>query len=990
MKHLLLAVVVLCGGAPAGDADAAAKDIVAASGVSAGLAVHIGCGDGALTAALADAGRFLVHGVDADVDRARATVRSRGIYGRVSVDRAPATALPYADDLVNLAVVDDFRRARLPAAELFRILCPKGAAVLGGTSEEEVRDWLAAARLQNVPRRKAGPWIVLVKPRPAQMDEWTHAAYDASGRSSSRDTALGPLHGVRWIAGPEWPLGTYYQVGNGGMVTAGGRLFCVTINAVANLALEPAERDRSYHLVARDAHNGLPLWTRAIPHPAPKEGTGLAHALVAGADRVFVLAGGKLLSTDAATGQDVREYATTASAENRLALRGEVLVLAGDKDVRAFDAKTGKPRWSHPAGATDLLIDDTRVFLAAPGHASMTCLDLETGKKRWDSDLSSRKGLKRRLLFCADGIVVFVGMGTIHTAPNTNWVAVYSAEDGKELWNRTYTNPRAHWPESVHLLDGLIWLRTATDRFEGADPRSGERRREFAFKGSLTGGCMRDIATDKYLIGTRPLNLIDLKDGNAHEFRGGRHACRAGVVVGNGMLYTMPHGCKCVSASLRGFLAFAPRGSEPAGTSEPELVRGPAAPPAASADEPDAWPTFRHDPRRTARTAASGPATLKPLWEKKLDDGPLADEWLHQRFAGPVIGGGVAVVAVVNAHRVVAVDARTGEPRWTHTAGGRIDTAPTLWRGLCLFGSRDGHVTALRLSDGALVWRYRAAPADRRIVAFGQLESAWPVTGGVMVDRDRAIFIAGRSAAVDAGMFATALEPATGKLLWRTPVTEGDRSDVGVSDGDAVFLGRLLKFDAATGKPLRGGIQGLWGGSNPILDHAWETLSADDRALHWMRFKQGFGAQPDVTMNHIRHTFQPGEGNLVVASPEKNRIFAFRVAYIHWSVKKDQRNEHGGSLHAWQAGKELWTAATPGGAQAESLLLAGDRLYAGGPVDRFRRQKGGKLWSFSPEDGTLLQEVSLEARPVSEGLAVAGGRLYACLDDGRLLCFGSE
>ena len=97
--------------------------------------------------------------------------------------------------------------------------------------------------------------------------------------------------------------------------------------------------------------------------------------------------------------------------------------------------------------------------------------------------------------------------------------------DGKELWSRAYSNPRAHWPESVHYLQGLIWLRTATEKFEGVDPRSGERRREFAFQGSLSGGCVRDIATERYLIGTRPLDLIDLQDGTPHEFRGGRHAC---------------------------------------------------------------------------------------------------------------------------------------------------------------------------------------------------------------------------------------------------------------------------------------------------------------------------------------------------------------------------------------------------------------------------------------------------------------------------------
>ncbi len=988
MKNLLLSAALLCGGAPDDDAaDAAAKEIVAASGVSAGLAVHVGCGDGRLTAALVKAGRFLVHGTEADPERARETLRRLSVYGQASADRLAPAALPYADALVNLLVVDDLprlARAGLAAKEVLRVLCPRGAAVLGGGDAGE---WLG------IPSVRRGRWSVVVKPWPPGADDWSHAAYDAAGRGASKDAAFGPLHGVRWVAGPEWPLGTYYQVGNGGMVAAGGRLFCVTINAAANLAKEPEERDRSYHLVARDAHNGILLWSRPLPHPSPREGTGLAHALVAGADRVYLVAGGALLAVDAATGENLREVAKTASAENPLALRGERLVLAGDREVRAFDARSGKSLWTHPAGAADLLVDESCVVLAAPGRASMACLDLETGRKRWEADLSAYQGQRRRLLFCGGGIVTFVGMGTVSNAPGTNWIAVRSAEDGKELWTRTYSNPRAHWPDSVHFLDGLIWLRTGNDRFEAVDPRTGERRREFTFKGSLTGGCVRDIATDRYLIGTRPLNLIDLLDGSAHEFRGGRHACRAGVAVANGMLYTMPHGCKCVSASLRGFLAFAPRGSEPP-AGEPELVRGEAAP--GGEEEPDAWPTFRHDARRTGRTSAAGPATLRPLWERRLDDGaPLPEEWLSssavsQRLTGPVVAGGLAVVSLVNAHRVIAVDARTGVPRWSFTAGGRIDSPPTLFRGLCLFGSSDGRVYALRLSDGALVWRFRAAPADRRIVAFGQLESSWPVTGGVMVDGARAVAIAGRSAAADGGMTAVALEPETGRLLWRTTVTEGGRSDVGVSDGDSVFLGRLLKFDAATGKPQKGGTQGLWGGSNRILDRAWETLSADDRALHWMRFKQGFGGQPAVSMNHIRHTFQPGEGSLVVASPENSRVYAFRVAYIHWSAKKGERNEHAGSMHAWQEGKELWTVKTPGGLQAESLVLAGDRLYAGGPLDRFRRKPGGTLWTVSAGDGRLLQQIPLDARPVSESLAAANGRLYACLEDGRLVCFAGD
>ena len=79
-------------------------------------------------------------------------------------------------------------------------------------------------------------------------------------------------------------------------------------------------------------------------------------------------------------------------------------------------------------------------------------------------------------------------------------------------------------------------------------------------------------------------------------------------------------------------------------------------------------------------------------------------------------------------------DAATGETAWTFSADGRIDSPPTYYRGRLLFGSRDGWVYCLRAADGALIWRFRAAPVDRRLVAFEQVESAWPVHGSVLVD----------------------------------------------------------------------------------------------------------------------------------------------------------------------------------------------------------------------------------------------------------------
>lgn len=66
-----------------------ARHILEETGINGGLIVHLGCGDGKLTAALGKSKSFLVHGLDRDeakIRKARDYIRSLGIYGRVSVE----------------------------------------------------------------------------------------------------------------------------------------------------------------------------------------------------------------------------------------------------------------------------------------------------------------------------------------------------------------------------------------------------------------------------------------------------------------------------------------------------------------------------------------------------------------------------------------------------------------------------------------------------------------------------------------------------------------------------------------------------------------------------------------------------------------------------------------------------------------------------------------------------------------------------------------
>ncbi|MEE8452841.1 MAG: class I SAM-dependent methyltransferase [Thermoguttaceae bacterium] len=185
----------------------AVEEILRIAGTEGGLVVHLGCGDGRLTAALADDERFLVHGLDADerqVEDARAYVRSVGRYGRVSIDSFDGKKrLPYVDNVVNLLVAEDL--GRIPMAEVFRVLTPDGVALIGSS----------------------GSWTKTVKPRPAEIDEWTHYMHDASNNAVAHDERVGPPRHLQWQCGPRWSRHHDHMASVSAMVSAGGRVFSI-------------------------------------------------------------------------------------------------------------------------------------------------------------------------------------------------------------------------------------------------------------------------------------------------------------------------------------------------------------------------------------------------------------------------------------------------------------------------------------------------------------------------------------------------------------------------------------------------------------------------------------------------------------------------------------------------------------------------------------------------------------------------------------------
>ncbi|MCX7044821.1 MAG: class I SAM-dependent methyltransferase, partial [Candidatus Sumerlaeota bacterium] len=218
-----------------------ARQILDATGVKGGLVVHLGCGDGKLTAALRANDSYFVHGLDMDVKNvaaARAHIQSLGLYGSVSVEQWTGKNLPYADNLINLVVSEN--PGAIAMTEVLRALAPNGVAYM----------------------KTNGQWTKTVKPRPKEIDEWTHYLHDAGNNAVASDAQVGPPRSLQWTAAPLWLRSHETPSGVEAMVCGGGRLFYIFDEGL--IGITDQRMPERWALLCRDAFNGKLLWRRPL------------------------------------------------------------------------------------------------------------------------------------------------------------------------------------------------------------------------------------------------------------------------------------------------------------------------------------------------------------------------------------------------------------------------------------------------------------------------------------------------------------------------------------------------------------------------------------------------------------------------------------------------------------------------------------------------------------------------------------------------------
>lgn len=1001
------------------------------AGISAGLVVRLGTTDGEQEAAWARNDSWVVLGLalnPSDGAKARAYLADKGLLGRATVlDVVDGRRLPLVSNSAALLVADlDQLGDRAPdMKELLRVLRPLGSLRV----------------------KKDGKWQTQTRPWPKELDDWPMHFHDAAGTDVSRDTTVGPPRGLQWHTGDAATDNKF------GLRTRNGTILSVEDDPTV------AGRRQKQRLVARDAFTGIKLWER----------TGLAltnrYLMLVDERHLYLHNDGDryMAVLDLATGRDVRKlnegldlsgtnyHAVQQRAElwPEAVLHQGLLVQVGRGKIVVLDA-SGKRKWSKDLGPGlaqfPTVVDDQALAVVEgprairspaylPGWNScqleaVVFYDLSTGRevRRWQPRLEVPQFVLH--MGAAEGSLALVAGVTRSGNKEKDETRVYCLDPASATlrWSKVPielgksglgghgTNLR------VLIQKGRLWC-TGLRAAVGYALKDGTDALKVDY---VVSQCQPTRATLNYQFSA--LCALRVEDNKLLRNEASRPACDIGPFPSNGLLYTTATNCGC-HPFLSGFNAFHPEPPPVAWPGE-RLQPGPAQPadaPAGDWPARDAWPMYMRNPQRSNWTDAPLPADkLTAAWKLKVPDpaaglpaGRAADwrltELAHAPITAPTAAEGVVLLAIPDAHQVMALDPRTGKERWRITVDGRVDSPPTLFRGLALFGTRNGWVHAVNRDTGGLVWRFLAAPAQRQLVSNGQPESAWPVFGTVVIHQGLAWFCAGRSTQLDGGLHWYAVEPAAGKVVqsgvlfskedWRDPTAKGNSysrstleappdtaSPLAVTaDGRQMLMARA-GLDVASGQMLRAGID-YWFPHDTLQAHfAGGPITFKPVGLPSCVLPRRFGLLYNGVDTASLNSVSFYSGVLAKIFAYKDRDF---VALLS-NVPPANRGGGPNGLRRWQTeligkqppsgkeppAKQIWQAQDypPGNkdfALHQALVKAGDFILVG---------YGKKLIVYRYADGQKAAEYDLPAVPVHNGIAVAEGRVIVTCADGSVTC----
>jgi outer membrane protein assembly factor BamB len=663
-------------------------------------------------------------------------------------------------------------------------------------------------------------WAKTVKPTPKDVDAWTHYCYDATRNGVSGDATVDPPNVVRWMGPPmsQSRIGggrssdnTYVQIGRAYDPYLARPFENVPGSTPGRMAQDAAD----VILWARDIHSGVPLWKRVISRmPARGYGqtSGYSHQFV----NTFVAAGGRVYAYDFMRDEHVALTAWNirTGAVERVFDQGAVFRKA---DAPLPDPDTKHHDWRDTAheAFSDTMVAVHGGTVVQALRDRLYVMDAASGDLVWRTDIA-RGAFCRCVLVCGDRLIAVHLKPTEQPVYYRDLVAPYVAvqawrlKDGKPLWRFTDLKGmqfeedarRAHtfgcrdpylvipglrdraaggrmlilldtrdgrpvWEQSIggmcmytwSILNDEVW--GARGHYMSIYDLSTGARKPFPTP-PKPGACSVHCATPRYWIFMKLLMPLDQPRGADRAqwwvLRCLGLRCGEKVAPAYGSIYSNSTLCSCETHIPATAAFYAQRPVQPV------------------ADDVRCAPGRGETIGAVTRQTEAAKSLAAFGWGKPQGANTLFQTTYQRggkRYAlwqgygrietPPVEADGLTLTAYVHEHRLAA--SRAGREAWNFVAGGRIGSPPVIAGGKAVFGSHDGHVYAVNLKDGSLAWRFLAAPADRRHVVMGQVESAWPVFN-VVLESGRLYCAAGRHEELQGGIHFWCLDPASGAVRW--------------------------------------------------------------------------------------------------------------------------------------------------------------------------------------------------------------------------------
>jgi outer membrane protein assembly factor BamB len=940
-----------------------------------------------LAIALARQSELLIY-LQLPSDEAAAAARARAdaanlLGSRIYVEKGNWCQIYLADNLADAVVVipKAVPLAEPYRGELLRVVNPLGSVLLGNE--------------------------MLRKPFPAGVDDWSHPYHGPDNNPQSTDQLARAPYLTQFMAQP-------HNVPQPEVTVArAGRIF----KAFGHIAFHRREWPWLNTLAAFNGYNGTLLWKR------PLEPGFMIHrnTMIAAPEVLYLGDNDSCKLIDTATGKQkgeiVAPVGSAGPAWKWMAIEDGILYgLVGQRERRdpvvredwkrggwpwrplsqgydaeaypwgfgrtffAVNPQTRQIVWVHSEpDAIDgraVSMKNGRIYYCA--HEKLVgCLDAKLGKPAWrttDAKLLDEIGPHYRAqhprygfssssyVKCSDQAVYFAG-------PQRDRLVAVSSTDGRLLWSYPTGN--------YHLVlrdDGLYAIGSTHGSGKSLkfDPVSGRVLAELT---RVRGHCTRATGSVDSIF-CRGLRHAGTMRTTISEYRPQRISlmrppCQDGVVIANGMLHWGPWMCTC-NLSLVGNIGLAPAGDFRAGAAALEAERLESTTEPGQAIEPFVvrpgdWPTYRADNQRSGATGARIPGDVRLAWKHQL---ATTDP------AAPVAAGGLVFLSGSDG-AVRALDLLDGKVRWTAFTGGPIIYPPAIDGGRLFVGSGDGWLYAFEAASGRLLWRFRCAPAERKIKCYGRLSSTWPVASGVLVDRG-VVYAAAGIANYD-GTHVYALNAATGTIRWQNN-SSGQLGGVDRSLGVSVQGHLLLHRDRlylAGGNVVSPAAYRIEDGRclNALGDE-WDTKAPRGRELFVVDGKVVAFDQPlyAPTEYHPASYFasdfrQVNSGEVLI------RATGGRI------VRMDPTTQHEQKRNLWVSDGFERVAAMALGKNA--VVVAG-RLPSSAPS----RPSGYGLAALAIEDGHQRWSRSLPSMPASWALALDNAsRIVVALRDGQVCCF---